>query len=59
MWFKFLYFLRIFKSTGYLIRMIMEVVVDMKVFFIVLIIVLCAFADAFFSISNGNTDAEL
>lgn len=55
MWFKFLYFLRIFKSTGYLIRMIIEVIFDMKVFFIVLVIVLCAFGDAFLSLSNGNS----
>lgn len=59
MWFKFLYFLRIFKTTGYLIRMIIEVIFDMKVFFIVLVIVLCAFGDAFLSLSNGNASDEL
>lgn len=51
MWFKLLYFLRIFKETGYLIRMIIEVIKDMQVFFIVLVIVLCAFADAYLSLS--------
>ena len=56
MWFKFLYFLRIFKETGYLIRMIVEVIKDMKIFFIVLIIVLSAFADAFLSLSNANPE---
>jgi len=59
MWFKFLYFLRIFKKTGYLIRMIIEVIIDMKVFFIVLMIVLCAFADAFLSLSTANVDEEI
>ena len=56
MWFKFLYFLRIFKETGYLIRMIVEVVKDMKVFFVVLIVVLAAFGDAFLSLSNSSAD---
>jgi len=55
MWFKFLYFLRIFKETGYLIRMIVEVIKDMRIFFIVLMVVLCAFADAFLSLSNANS----
>ena len=30
MWFKFMYFLRIFKNTGYLIRMVLDVVYDMR-----------------------------
>ena len=51
MWFKFLYFLRIFKQTGYLIRMITEVIKDMKIFIFVLLIVIIGFADAFMSLS--------
>lgn len=39
--------------------MIIEVIFDMKVFFIVLVIVLCAFGDAFLSLSNGNASKEL
>jgi hypothetical protein len=54
MWLKLLYFLRIFKQTGYLIRMIMTVIVDMRHFFLVLFIAITAFSDAFLSISNGN-----
>jgi hypothetical protein len=54
MWFKFLYFLRIFKSTGYLIRMIVEVIKDMKNFFLVLFITIAAFGDAFLRISLAN-----
>ena len=54
MWFKFLYFLRIFKNTGYLIRMIIEVIVDMRYFFLVLLITVAAFGDSFLVFSLGN-----
>ena len=56
MWFKFLYFLRIFKSTGYLIRMIVEVVYDMRNFFLVLLITIAAFGDSFLRIAVANTN---
>lgn len=54
MWFKFLYFLRIFRSTGYLIRMIVEVIKDMQYFFLVLLITIAAFGDSLLIISLGN-----
>ena len=54
MWLKLLYFLRIYKETGYLIRMIVEVIKDMRIFFIVFVVVLCAFGDAFLSLSIAN-----
>lgn len=56
MWFKFLYFFRIFKSFGYLIRLIILVVADMKDFLVVLFFTLVAFGDTFLTISNGNKD---
>jgi hypothetical protein len=52
MWLKFLYFLRIFKSTGYLIRMIVDVIADMQVFLLVLLLVIIAFSDALYSLSS-------
>ncbi|CDW71666.1 wd-40 repeat protein [Stylonychia lemnae] len=58
MWFKFLYFLRIYKRTGYLIRMIFEVISDMRYFFIVLLITIVAFGDSFLKIANANQDTE-
>lgn len=58
MWFKFLYFLRIFRSTGYLIRMIFEVIKDMKNFFIVLLLTIAAFGNSFSTIALGNVDPE-
>lgn len=54
MWIKFTYLLRAFESTGYLIRMIIEVIKDMLPFLIVLVFACIAFADATFSVSNGQ-----
>ncbi|CDW83568.1 wd-40 repeat protein [Stylonychia lemnae] len=59
MWFKLLYFLRMFKATGYLVRMLIEVIYDMKIFFLVLLIVFFALTDSFLSLSNGQEDLEL
>jgi hypothetical protein len=67
MWIKCLYFLRIYESTGYLIRMIIEVIVDMKNFFLVLLVAIAAFADSLLIISinsenpyaTGFTDAMI
>ena len=58
MWMKFLYFLRIFKETGYLIRMIIEVIKDMRNFFLVLLITVAAFGDSFSTIALGNTNEK-
>ena len=52
MWVKLLYFLRIFKQTGYLIRMLSEVISDMKVFLLILCIVMIAFGEAFLRLSE-------
>ena len=53
MWGKFLYFLRSFEQTGYLIRSLIEVTKDMWVFLIVLAVAIIGYADAFSSISNS------
>lgn len=44
LWIKAFYFLRVFDSTAQLIRMIIEIVNDMKNFLVVLLIGLFAFA---------------
>lgn len=56
LWLKFLYFLRIFKSTGYLIRIIIEVCVDMRHFLLIMFLTMVAFGDAMRSISTSNED---
>ncbi|CDW75916.1 UNKNOWN [Stylonychia lemnae] len=58
MWFKFLYFFRIFKSFGYLTRLIILVVYDMRHFMVVLFITLVAFSDSFLTLSNGNEEND-
>lgn len=50
MWLKLLYFLRINKHTGYLIRMIIKVIFRIRTFLSVLLITVVAIADAFVSI---------
>lgn len=51
MWIKFLYFMRVFKGTGYLIGMIFQVIADMRYFLLILCIALIAFGDSFLSIA--------
>ena len=53
MWFKFLYFFRLLKETGYLIRMIMEVISDMRNFILVMLITLFAFGNATLVLVQG------
>ena len=57
MWFKLLYFLRIFGPTGYLIRMITVVIWDMKIFLLILFLMYFGFGEAFLRLSE-NSDEE-
>jgi len=57
-WIKFLYFFRIFQSTGYLIRIIIEVVVDMRHFLLILLLTIVAFGDAMRSISTSELEED-
>ncbi len=50
-WLKLLYFLRIFKNTGYYIRTIIEVIVDIKYFLLMLLLTIVAFGDSMRQIS--------
>jgi len=54
MWIKFLYFLRIFRSTGYLVRTLTDVIYDMKVFLLILFIVYFGFGEAFLRLSEKS-----
>jgi len=58
MWLKFLYFFRIFQATGYLIRMIIEVIIDMKSFLTVLVIIILAFALPFMVLAFANENED-
>ncbi|CDW88905.1 wd-40 repeat protein [Stylonychia lemnae] len=59
MWMKFLYFFRLFDSTSYLIRIIVEVVISMRYFLLVLLMTIIGFGNAFYVISNGNVEDPL
>lgn len=56
LWFRFLYFLRIFDSTGFLVRAILAVIVDMGYFLLILGITIVGFGDSFKVMSYANTD---
>ena len=47
MWFKFMYFLRIYRSTGFFVNMLMQMAVAVKTFSLVLLIILAAFGCTF------------
>jgi hypothetical protein len=53
LWIKLFYFLRVFESTSRLIRMIIEIVNDMKNFMVVLIIGILGFANGFYILSQN------
>jgi len=54
LWFKFLYVLRSFSRTSYLIRSLVEVTKDMWVFLLVLFIVVIGYGDAFVNLSMAD-----
>jgi hypothetical protein len=53
-WFKFLYFFRIFRTFGHLIKTIIEVINDMKVFLVILSMSILAFSGTFFILAQNN-----
>jgi len=54
LWFKFLYVLRSFTKTSYLVRSLIEVTKDMWVFLLVLFIVVVGYGDAFMNLSLAD-----
>ena len=59
MWAKQLYFLRVFDSFSYLIRMITMVIYDMREFLVVLMLAILAFSDTYRTISEGNHKEDM
>jgi hypothetical protein len=53
-WLKLLFFLRTSGEFGWLVRLIVEVLADMRVFMLILGIAIFAFTDAFFTISRNQ-----
>ena len=57
-WIKFLYFLRIYRPTGYFIRMLSTVIWEIRTFLLVLMIVYLGFGEAFLRLSQNSEDLE-
>jgi hypothetical protein len=58
LYFKLFYFLRIFFATAYLVRMIIEIMLDMKFFVSVLMIATIAFANAFYILGRNSPEDD-
>ena len=54
LWVKLFYWMRLFKATAYFITLITQTIIDIKVFMVMLMILLMAFA-TFFAVINKNT----
>ena len=57
-WFKFLYFLRIFRMYGHLIQTIIQVLYDVKVFMFIMLISLLTFSGTFYILAQNNTGED-
>ena len=59
MWCKIFYFLRLFETTAPIVRMIMQIISDMKTFSFVLFLAVLGFANTFYILSlNGISYKE-
>ena len=58
-WFKLLYFFRIFRVYGHLIKTIIQVLIDMKVFVVILLMSLLAFSGTFFILAQNNEGDDI
>ncbi len=55
MWIRFLYFFRIFRNTGYYIRMLVTVIQDIKYFIFVFVLTIFAMSHAYFIFLKNNS----
>lgn len=58
LYFKIFYYLRIFFETGYLVRMIIEIVIDMQNFVVVLLMAIMAFANSYYILGRNAADTN-
>lgn len=58
-WFKFLYFFRIFRNFGHLIQTIIEVLIDMRVFLVILFCSILAFSGTYFILAQNNEGEDV
>lgn len=58
MWIRFLYYFRIFRQTGYYIRMLVQVVIDIRYFIFIFVLTIFAFAHAFFVLQKNSSQVD-
>lgn len=56
LWINILNYLRLFRKTGYLIHLIIQVIVDMKYFLMIVGVSLLSFSSTFYILSRSNVD---
>ena len=59
MWFKCFYWMRLFSSTSFYIRLIIETLADIKYFLILLIVIFCTFGNAFLIMDIGKEESTI
>lgn len=59
MWMKQFYFLRLFPTTALLVRMIIDITMEIKWFLMVMLLAILGFGNSFFIISKNLKDEEL
>jgi hypothetical protein len=55
MWIRFLYFFRIFRTTGYYIRILVNVIQDIRYFIFIFVLTIFAFAHACYVFLKNNS----
>jgi len=58
-WIKLFYFLRIFRPTSSFIRMIVEMIKDIRIFLLIFFIAIFAFANFYYVIEKGNKNDKV
>jgi len=58
-WIKLFYFLRIFRPTSSFIRMIVEMIKDIRIFLLIFFIAIFAFANFYYVIEKGNKNEKV
>ena len=58
MWLRLLYYFRIFKGTGYYIRMIEEVIYGLKYFFFIFLVSVIAFSQANYALVSNHLKVD-
>jgi Ion transport protein len=59
MWIRFLYFFRIFRNTGYYIKMLVQVMFDIRYFIFIFVLTIFSFAHAWFIYLKNNEDGPV